>query len=176
MPPDNSALRRARDLMDSTFALVQPDSLYERAIPPRHRIVFYIGHVEAFDRNLLGVPSVDPALDSLFAFGIDPPPGQLPSDPASAWPALPQVYEYRDRVRDAVNAAWNAAPVQLRHVALEHRLMHAETFAYMIHGMDAAKLVRPHEIEHTAGTSPPHEQMDVPAGDAVLGQAAEDEF
>jgi len=34
------------------FAIVNSDSIYERPIPERHRIVFYVGHLEAFDWNL----------------------------------------------------------------------------------------------------------------------------
>ena len=51
--------------------------MYERPIPERHRIVFYVGHLEAFDWNLLhenvlGLKSFHPEFDRLFAFGIDP--------------------------------------------------------------------------------------------------------
>ncbi|HXP45106.1 MAG TPA: hypothetical protein VN833_32975, partial [Candidatus Acidoferrales bacterium] len=46
-------LSRARQQTDDLFAIVNPDSLYERPIAERHRIVFYIGHLEAFDWNLL---------------------------------------------------------------------------------------------------------------------------
>src|SRR5437016_6983282 len=74
------ALCQARQQTDELFRLVRADSFYERPIPERHRIVFYIGHVEAFDWNLmaryaLDVPAFHPGFDRLFAFGIDPPPG-----------------------------------------------------------------------------------------------------
>src|SRR5487761_928473 len=46
-------LAEARVRTDELFKLVAPDSFYERPIPERHRIVFYLGHVEAFDWNLL---------------------------------------------------------------------------------------------------------------------------
>jgi len=67
--------------------------LYERPIPERHRIIFYVGHLEAFDCNLLGkhgfgVDGFHPALDRLFAFGIDPVSSGLPSDLPSDWPPL----------------------------------------------------------------------------------------
>ena len=42
----------ARQVTDALFAIVKPEFLYERPIRERHRIVFYIGHLEAFDRNL----------------------------------------------------------------------------------------------------------------------------
>ena len=42
-------LHRARQLSDELFRVVDPDSMYERPIPERHRILFYLGHLEAFD-------------------------------------------------------------------------------------------------------------------------------
>ena len=76
-------LFEARRQTDALFELVRADSLYERPIPERHRIIFYVGHLEAFDRNLLrgrllSPASSDPDLDRLFAFGIDPVGGGLP--------------------------------------------------------------------------------------------------
>jgi hypothetical protein len=119
------------------FDLVRPDALYERPIPERHRIVFYLGHLEAFDRNLLGpaldLPAFHPSFDRLFSFGIDPESGDLPTDRPSDWPAEAEVREYNARVRGQVDAAIAQAPDDLMHVAIEHRLMHAETFAYMLH-------------------------------------------
>jgi formylglycine-generating enzyme required for sulfatase activity len=176
MSCDISALRRARARMDAMFGLVQPDSLYERPIPPRHRIVFYIGHVEAFDKNLLGAPSFAPDLDRLFAFGIDPPPGEMPNDGPDSWPELARVYEYRDRTRQRVDAAWHDAPEQKRHVAVEHRLMHAETLAYMLHGMDTARLVRPQPPPHEDGPKPESSMIPILAGEARLGQHDADDF
>src|SRR5262249_41063466 len=41
-----SHLRNARMLTDDLFRLVQPDALYDRPISERHRIVFYLGHLE----------------------------------------------------------------------------------------------------------------------------------
>src|SRR5579863_6718387 len=83
----------ARSQTDELFRLVRPDSLYERPIPERHRIIFYNGHLEAFDWNLIGryhldLRSFHPEFDRLFAFGIDPPPGQLPADQPADWPGI----------------------------------------------------------------------------------------
>ena len=43
----------ARRRSDALFALVKTDAIYDRPIPERHRIIFYVGHLEAFDWNLL---------------------------------------------------------------------------------------------------------------------------
>ena len=53
------ALTQARACTDALFAMVRPDSLYERPIPERHRIIFYLGHLEAFDWNLIGQRGVN---------------------------------------------------------------------------------------------------------------------
>src|SRR6266852_9904042 len=100
-----SRLREARRHTDALFKVVRTDALYERPIPERHRIIFYVGHLEAFDRNLLSgrllsPASSDPDLDRLFAFGIDPVGGGLPTDRPSDWPALDQVRQYVQRTRD----------------------------------------------------------------------------
>ena len=77
-------LADARARTDEIFARLAPDALYERPIPERHRLVFYLGHLEAFDQNLLGqaygLESFHPAFDKLFAFGIDPTAGGLPNE------------------------------------------------------------------------------------------------
>ncbi len=143
-----TALASARARTDELFALVRPDAIYDRPIAERHRVIFYLGHVEAFDWNLLRAWKPDvrrfhAEFDRLFAFGIDPPPGQLPSDQPRDWPGVPEVAEYNGRVRTEFDAVFDRLPEQLGHVAVEHRLMHAETFAYILHNMEYRKKVAP---------------------------------
>ena len=139
----------ARRRSDSLFNLLNGDAFYERPIPERHRIIFYVGHLEAFDWNLLsatkGLKSAHPDLDRLFAFGIDPVGGGLPTDVPSDWPSLDAVRAYVASIRDTldenlVKEAADRAPGRdgfplstLLNVAIEHRLMHVETLAYMFH-------------------------------------------
>ena len=181
-----SRLREARRHTDSLFRIVRPDSLYERPIPERHRIIFYIGHLEAFDRNLLSgrlLPATnsDRELDRLFAFGIDPVGGGLPTDQPSDWPALEQVRQYVQRNRDeldlglaSLNNGLRAvsdefAPELLLNVAIEHRLMHAETLAYMLHRLPYDKKIIPPASPRLALVPGASTMMQVPAGPAMLG-------
>lgn len=176
----HSALAEARATTDALFGVVQPGSLYDRPIAERHRIVFYLGHLEAFDWNLLreplGVEPFHPSLDRLFAFGIDPPVGQAPQDQPSDWPSLEEVAAYRRGVRDRVDAAISRAPEQLLHVAAEHRLMHAETFAYMLHNLPQAAKVAPQTEPVRAGAPPQATYIEIPSGKATLGRRVEDGF
>lgn len=132
-------LQTARLRTDEIFSLVRPDALYERPIRERHRIVFYLGHMEAFDWNLIcagsfGMESPQQDFDRLFAFGIDPTDGGLPQDRPADWPGVFEIRRYNSRVRDTVDRCLERAfDDQLFWVAIEHRLMHAETLAYMLH-------------------------------------------
>ena len=153
----------ARRTTDSLFRLVRPDSLYDRPVPERHRMVFYLGHLEAFDWNLLAryaldVPAFHPSFDRLFAFGIDPPPGQLPDDTPAAWPSLIEIERYNQRTREIVDELVDQVPEELLHVAIEHRLMHAETFAYILHQVPYGK--KPRGGEGPAEGAPPRARSD----------------
>src|SRR6195256_1994791 len=99
---------QARAQTDKIFEIVRADSLYDRPIAERHRIVFYIGHLEAFDWNLLRgrvfhAEIFSPQFDQLFAFGIDPVDGGLPSDQPSDWPSLAKVRDYVRCTRSTVD-------------------------------------------------------------------------
>ena len=176
------SLAAARAETDTLFNLVRPEALYERPIPERHRMLFYLGHLEAFDWNLIGryaldLPAFHPSFDRLFAFGIDPPPGQLPSDQPADWPGVEEVRSYNRRVREAIDAVIGRVPEQLLHVAVEHRWMHAETFAYILHQLDYAMKTPPdredREPQGAVGTS---SMLPIPAGSARLGRAPQEGF
>ncbi|HKT10326.1 MAG TPA: SUMF1/EgtB/PvdO family nonheme iron enzyme, partial [Terriglobia bacterium] len=178
-------LDRARSATDRLFEVPLREALYDRPIPERHRIVFYIGHLEAFDWNLLGnyayqEKSFHPEFDKLFAFGIDPVDGGLPSDQPSDWPSLEEVHEYNNRVREKLNArlknesladsggTLSQAGIYVN-VALEHRLMHAETLAYMLHQLPLRRKVKQTEVSVPATPVETGRMIKIPAGTATLG-------
>jgi gamma-glutamyl hercynylcysteine S-oxide synthase len=181
----------AQQVTDSLFSIVKPEALYERPIAERHRIVFYIGHLEAFDWNLLhdhalGLRSFHPEFDRLFAFGIDPIDGGLPSDQPSQWPAIEDVRDYVRKIRNSLNAKLERtldfvtagrdgfSLDTLLHVAIEHRLMHAETLAYMFHQLPFNRKINQTKPSDPPGTPVDHlsfEQgsIEIPAGSITLG-------
>jgi ergothioneine biosynthesis protein EgtB len=165
-------LLHARQETDRLFGLVHPDWLYERPIPERHRIAFYLGHLEAFDWNLLRphMPGVAPfhvEFDRLFAFGIDPVEGGLPSDAPSDWPSLEEIGGYNQRVRQTLDESEH--PAELVEMALEHRLMHAETLAYALHQLPLEGKLREPQAAAPRGEPVRQEMMEIPAGRATLG-------
>jgi iron(II)-dependent oxidoreductase len=171
-------LADARKQTDKLFALVRPDSLYDRPIPERHRIIFYVGHLEAFDWNLLRpnmrAESFDPKLDRLFAFGIDPVDGGLPKDQPSDWPAIDDVLAYCRRVREAVDGAKHDS--ELLNTAVEHRLMHAETLAYMLHQLPLNRKIDEGQALAPASEAVREDAAEIPGGCATLGQRRDGSF
>src|SRR5260370_40057608 len=88
----NAEWNAARARTDVLFGLLNPAARYDRPVAERHRLIFYVGHLEAFDTNLiargaLGKPAFDASLDRLVAFGIRPEAGWLPSGTPGVWPA-----------------------------------------------------------------------------------------
>jgi ergothioneine biosynthesis protein EgtB len=174
-------LTGGRDETDRLFAIINPANLYDRPIPERNRIVFYLGHLEAFDwnllRNHLNLDSFHADFDRLFAFGIDPVDGGLPTDVPADWPSTVEIESYRRRIREALdsalaNAAETKGLVDLMNIAIEHRLMHAETLEYMFHQLPFAAKIRPrgHAVASVAtSVNAATEMIDIPAGAVTLG-------
>jgi iron(II)-dependent oxidoreductase len=183
-PTFASRIAHARARTDEIFRIVREEAMYDRPIPERHRLIFYLGHVEAFDWNLLGdrafgLRPFHKAFDRLFAFGIDPVGGGLPTDQPSDWPAMATVAQYNARLRGELDEAIEEARLRPREghpnlsemieTAIEHRLMHAETLAYMLHRLPSdRKIPGPPEPDWNVSRTKSH-LVDIPAGRASLG-------
>src|SRR5260370_29455321 len=186
----------ARRQGDEIFTLVRENALYERPIPELQRIFFYLGHLEAFDWNLLngsvfGMKSVHPEFDRLFAFGIDPVGGGLPSDLPSDWPAVDVVRDYVSNIRNRLDSNLEKVILEphfrtdlgtddrtnggfslrsLLYVTIEHRPMHLETLSYIPHQVPPDTKVQPRAQQavspNLAGAPLPHRIGNVPAARA----------
>lgn len=171
------AIQDARRRSDALLLTISQDHWYERPLPQRHRFIFYVGHLEAFDfnqvcRGFLKQGPLLPDMERLFELGIDPEPGQLPKDTPADWPRLGEVLHFRRQWRDRVDAALADAPADAAWLILEHRLMHTETLCYMLHNVDYA-LKRPPVLRPSPAPAPyRHELCHIPAGLATLGQTA----
>jgi len=186
-------LLQARGRSDELFGIVRQEAIYERPVPERHRLIFYLGHLEAFDWNLLaerafGLRPFQRTFDQLFAFGIDPVGGGLPTDQPMDWPERGEIERYNRRLRDELDRAIETAlahPAEghpylttMLEVAIEHRLMHAETLAYLLHRMPSErKISGPVEARWKTHRSK-SQMVEIPEGQATLGLHREngDEF
>src|ERR1700746_2779298 len=171
----------ARRRSDALFNIVKPDAIFERPIPERHRIIFYVVHLESFDWNLLhenvfGLKSFHPEFDRLFAFGIDPVGGGLPTDQPSDWPLLEAVRDYVSKIQAALGekladgslesfgVSRDGFPLDtLLNVAIEHRLMHVETLAYMLHQLPLDRKVPQKELSHLATSAVVPRMIEIPS-------------
>ena len=159
--------RRNRERTRILFDLLADEAAqYGQPIALRHPFVFYEGHVPGFSFNTLvkralGGASLDPALEDLFARGIDPPTDGVaaPMDdevaPEAGWRERAArnraLWPDRDVVRRFAQAADERVIEALTHadldrpgdplldraeavfVILEHEVMHQETLLYMLH-------------------------------------------
>ena len=177
-------LLQARSRTDEIFALIRGEALYDRPIAERHRLIFYLGHVESFDWNLLGrrafgLHSFQPSLDQLFAFGIDPVGGGLPTDGPLDWPTRREVDRYNLRVRESLDSAIESALehpseghpqlFEMLETAIEHRLMHAETLAYLLHRLPYENKLGDSPRLLADGKPVKHDLVEIPEGEATLG-------
>jgi dimethylhistidine N-methyltransferase len=170
-------LAQARGRTDLLFARVPENLLYHRPIAQRHRVAFYLGHLEAFDANLLRCEDTATAQhDRRFGFGIDPVGGGLPADAPADWPTIAGIRSYVEQARRRVDrrlAECAGRPIggvalaTLLHTAIEHRLMHAETLAYMLNHLPIDKPLR--ALQRRAHILGDDDMVAVPAGAATLG-------
>ncbi len=175
-------IKKARAESDRLFSILQPEAIYERPIAQRHRVIFYLGHLDGFDsiqicREGLGLKSLHPDLDNLFQAGIDPDSTNLPSDTPADWPAVDRVMDYVRYCRHFVDAHYERAPEEVVSMALEHRQMHLETLAYMFHSFEY-DMKRPlgHLIAETADNVEKNDWREVAAGQALLGKKDDGTF
>jgi ergothioneine biosynthesis protein EgtB len=184
-PSIQEQLRETWARSDQIFALIDPAFMYAQPISLRHPVIFYLGHLPAFAwnqvcRGLLGTPPFQADFDELFERGIDPM-GVDSHDSGADWPAVPEVLEYRDRVRQELLAAVEAVAELARSnrlasrnrifaVAIEHELMHQETLQYMFQRFPLDCKRRPEDLGSylLEGAAPPG-VVEVGGGPVKLG-------
>ncbi len=177
--------RRTRDRTAALFDVLTPETLYAQPIAQRHPIVFYVGHLPGFSLNTLvkralGRPGVDPALERLFARGIDPDEGGHDAS-AFVWPdrgAVDAFVRAADaRVVEALSEGDLDQPghplldgAEAVYAILEHEAMHQETLLYMWHRLPHSAKRAPRTYAITvAPSSVSQGDVAVAAGTASLG-------
>ena len=178
------ARNRARS--QALFDLVADTAYYSRPIDLRHPIVFYEGHLPAFSFNTLvkralGGPSIDAALETLFARGIDPSEDQAGRSTGHQWPSRATVQQFAAEADRRVRAALERTDLdrpgdpllnraEAAFTILEHEVMHQETLLYMWHRLPLDQKRRPQGYQPVVdGRVPAHEWIEIPAGRVTLG-------
>ncbi len=67
-------IRKARVASDQLFKVLKPEAIYDRPIAERHRVIFYVGHLDGFDsiqicREGLGLKSKDEGVGFVISSG-----------------------------------------------------------------------------------------------------------
>ena len=183
---------RTRDRSRRLFEIVTPEAYYARPIPLRHPVIFYEGHLAAFNLNTLvkkalGRPGIDPDFERLFARGIDPDEGNAAErSRPETWPTREEVRSFVEEADRRVLSALLDVTLdrpghplldrgQAVYAILEHEAMHQETMLYMWHQLPYHHKQPPSSAQPTVGGRPPSpETIVVRPGRATLGARNEE--
>lgn len=176
--------RAGRDRSKEVFAIPRPEHYYDRPIRLRNPIVFYEGHLPAFNINTLikgGLKrhGVDDDYELLFERGIDPEDEGGVKSPTDFWPSREEVEGYGSAADRLIEDALSTIDLdKYRDYALtliEHEFMHQETLLYMFHNMPYENKARRAPLSNGGqALSPVRGQagspvLHIPAGVATLG-------
>ncbi|MBO6852074.1 MAG: 5-histidylcysteine sulfoxide synthase, partial [Marinobacter sp.] len=169
------------------------EGFYQKSIPLRHPLIFYLGHTATFFVNKLVLAKllperIDPHMESVFAVGVDEMSWDDLNDAHYNWPAVSEVMAYRAKVRAAVLELIESLPLALPInwdspwwpivMGVEHERIHLETSSVLIRQHDLSK-VRPHPdwapLAET-GEAPGNELITVPAGTVNIGKPFDDAY
>jgi len=173
--------------------LVDDNGFYQKAIPLRHPLIFYMGHTATFFVNKLVLAKllpqrIDPNMESVFAVGVDEMSWDDLSDESYNWPSVAEVKEYRAKVRAAVLQLIDKLPLVLPIdwenawwpivMGIEHERIHLETTSVLIRQHDITKVQSlPQWAACTeSGEAPKNELVTVVAGSVSLGKSFDDAY
>jgi len=176
------------ELYEDLFSLLASDEgYYRRADPLRHPLVFYLGHTAVFFINKLLLAKfiderVDPRMESAFAIGVDEMSWDDLDDRNYDWPAVAEVWEYRNRVRAVVEKVIDELPLELPVtwdepfwvilMGIEHERIHLETSSVLIRQLplDLVRTRPAWPVCPDSGSAPINEMMEVARGVVTLGK------
>ena len=178
------------DLYDNLFAVMANDEAYlTQADPLRHPLIFYLGHTAVFFINKLNLAKiiskrVNPRLESIFAIGVDEMSWDDLDDQNYDWPAVAEVWTFRNQVRAVVEKVIEDLPLTLPVtwddpfwvilMGIEHERIHLETSSVLMRQLPL-EMVTPHPnwpLCTETGPAPANELLDVAGGKVALGKPA----
>ncbi len=138
--------------------LVGEEAYYEKPIPLRHPLIFYLGHTSTFFINKLLIAGlvnkrINPKMESMFAVGVDEMSWDDLGTSHYDWPSIDEVRSYRKTMRGIVDKIITESTLTLPInwdnpwwivlMGIEHELIHLETSSVLVR-QHAIKHVRPH--------------------------------
>ncbi len=129
---------------------------YHRGDPLRHILLFYLGHTAVFYINkffLAGIirERINPALESVFAIGVDEMSWDDLNYNHYDWPSVDEVRNYRDKAREVILRVIDTAglklpvewdsPFWIVMMGIEHERIHLETSSVLIRQLPLEEVV-----------------------------------
>ncbi|HEX3067943.1 MAG TPA: SUMF1/EgtB/PvdO family nonheme iron enzyme [Thermoanaerobaculia bacterium] len=181
--------RESRKVTRALFTIPTEDAYYDRPIRLRNPIVFYEGHLPAFDVNTLiklalQREGLDSEFETLFARGIDPENEEAAKTPTDFWPSRAEVQAYGSNAHEQIIRVLCDGPIddgrvpqrrnaEAAFTIIEHELMHQETLLYIFHELpyERKNAIAPLRSGRTPRPSSTviKDMVRIPAGDATLG-------
>ena len=161
---------------------------YHRGDPLRHIILFYLGHTATFFINKLFLAKmidtrINPALESVFAIGVDEMSWDDLNERHYDWPPVPDVRAYRDQAKELILKVIDNTPLTLPigwddpfwiiMMGIEHERIHLETSSVLIRQLPLDEVVAGQFGEictENSYTAPQNELQLVPSGSVTLGK------
>jgi 5-histidylcysteine sulfoxide synthase/putative 4-mercaptohistidine N1-methyltranferase len=179
------------DIDEALFrSLANEEAFYVRAEPLRHPLIFYLGHTAVFYINKLIAARIlkeriNSKYESLFAVGVDEMSWDDLNQSHYEWPTVKEVKQYRDKVRESVDAIIHTIPISMPvhwhspvwalMMGMEHARIHLETSSVIIRQLPIKYLSKDALWERclSSGMPPENELIPVSAGTVTLGKSKE---
>lgn len=139
---------RTFSLDDELYKTLKDEkAFYMRADQLRHPLIFYYGHTSCFYVNKLVlaglIPApINPAIESMFAIGVDEMSWDDLNDKNYNWPSVDEVTNYRNTVKSTITKLIKELPLTLPInwesafwpiiMGIEHQNIHIETSSVLI--------------------------------------------
>jgi len=171
--------------------LADDKGYFQKSIPLRHPLIFYLGHTATFFVNKLVLAKllperIDPRMESTFAVGVDEMSWDDLNEDHYEWPSVAAVMDYRDKVRTTVLELIESLPLTLPInwespwwpivMGIEHERIHLETSSVLIRQHDLARVQQQPAWAPTreTGEAPENTLVTVPAGTVRVGKSYDD--
>jgi 5-histidylcysteine sulfoxide synthase/putative 4-mercaptohistidine N1-methyltranferase len=171
--------------------LADDKGYFQKSIPLRHPLIFYLGHTATFFVNKLVLAKllperIDPEMESTFAVGVDEMSWDDLNEDHYEWPSVAAVMDYRDKVRATVLELIESLPLTLPInwespwwpivMGIEHERIHLETSSVLIRQHDLARVQQQPAWAPTreTGEAPENTLVTVPAGTVRVGKSYDD--
>jgi 5-histidylcysteine sulfoxide synthase/putative 4-mercaptohistidine N1-methyltranferase len=182
------------DTYTRLFDCLREDAVfYQKPIPLRHPLIFYLGHTATFFINKLLLAKllpdrIDAHMESVFAVGVDEMSWDDLSEANYDWPSVSAVKNYRAKVRvkvlKLINALDLVLPINWEHtwwpilMGIEHERIHLETSSVLIrqHELINVQALPQWPVCKEAGQAPKNNLLSVPAGSVSLGKSFDSGF